>query len=1399
MWGFSLEDLAKRAQEEASRIAEQASHMQSPNLFNLDDMQSNDDHQDEEEQQIGTASSAPIITTGNGDLHDSTPMKHQQQMEEEAEATNNVEAPNTTTTPKVTKLQVSPSGDDDDFNFDAWGEDEIDITEDNTNNKDDSDETAERMRLESQKLAQQIMEEEQKRIEGEERLRAEEEEEQRQLEAERIKREKMLQKEEMERQRLRKLEEEEEARRLKEQQRLEQEQRERQAAEEAQAAEEKRLKKLREEEERLRMEEETKFIEAQKRMELERQAQEEAQAAEEQRLREEEEQERLRLKAAAEEEKEANRLEEEKVQAEKERLLQEEEEQERLRLEEEQRLIEEQKRLESEREAQKEAAAEEKERREEEERDRLRLEEEAKLLEVKRLEEQQQAEEDARIAEEERQRMIQKEEEEREQERLRVEEDVNRSQEQQRMEQEAVELGKSEDSALADEINDEIGDDAWSDQSEEIEGDDEIFSSESADRQAQSHTEVEENSENVSVAIDAPYTVEHADANALNDHEVSQPNSESLELQDSLPPIDAQGSYRDNNSDVNVVQQKNTASSAEKPPDNTFFGAAAADLASSMFENQATNLFNEASKSASMFSWGKSSAEDDATPPASAATNVEAETEDEPNSEDGLYNDDDLDAMYDDDDDDDDDESDDSETHDETDSQKLGTVQNGDNGETLGIKLEMEGRMPSTSAQHTVEDFVKQLERMSESHQLEMNEMQRSHQLEMEALQHELSLERDKKEKDKARKEVASQDKFLSQMRELEKKFNTDLKEKDDELQKVMQRNEGMRLKMDSIKREVDGLIKLVDERDDEIATLKQGHGKSMVQVEGKVKYSEEALARKDAKISELNASVSSLQADLDSTTEAYHTLKERAKSVATELKDRRVEVRTLTSQNQELSSSKTLQETQLVNLRAVVNQHELTIGYKDKDMDALNAKVKELEKQIEGKEKSIQDSSAVGEKAISSYKRKAQEALAAANSRLALSNQAREEAESEAKAAKSTSDDAVTRARDAELKMSEAEQRANAATSLLDELKLSSSGEINELNDTVDNLRSTIDTMQKEAKEDSNERERLNVEMGHLKTNLVEVKKKESELREQLIEQQALCTSLQKEVHDLNDEVQRNSAAAFKRANDEEAHSNNFAERNSSVLSMDANGSSKARDREEADGTIIMLQQELYGANEAIADLKLALRTALLEKTDGDSRDNIPGRNNEVFAGDSPHGNDSTPLFYAIEKQNELNTARDEINRLANMLGDAEAEKQEAYDIMEDMRHKMEDANARLLRYEKLGMKGARPHQHVSQSNYGPFRNTSQSSGITSDNNLSSSGNDSVVNLEYLKNVMLSYLKAKTLADRRKLVPVIATVLCLTPEEQAQAVNSVEDSAGLSGVAVSFWENLESKAHNLM
>ena len=225
---------------------------------------------------------------------------------------------------------------------------------------------------------------------------------------------------------------------------------------------------------------------------------------------------------------------------------------------------------------------------------------------------------------------------------------------------------------------------------------------------------------------------------------------------------------------------------------------------------------------------------------------------------------------------------------------------------------------------------------------------------------------------------------------------------------------------------------------------------------------------------------MTSLQTELDTTSEAYGTLKARAKAVATELKDRRIEVRTLTSQNEELTSTNSSYEMQLSNLRALVNQHELTIGYKDKDMEALNEKVKELNKQIaQGKDKSLQDRS-VGEKAIASYKRKAQEALAAANARLAAANQAREEAESDAKNARSASDDAVERARVAESKRSEAEQKASEALSQLESQQVASSKEIDELKEAVYDLKDTISSLKSEVEEGVNARQKLVAELGN-------------------------------------------------------------------------------------------------------------------------------------------------------------------------------------------------------------------------------------------------------------------------------------------------------------------------------
>jgi len=70
------------------------------------------------------------------------------------------------------------------------------------------------------------------------------------------------------------------------------------------------------------------------------------------------------------------------------------------------------------------------------------------------------------------------------------------------------------------------------------------------------------------------------------------------------------------------------------------------------------------------------------------------------------------------------------------------------------------------------------------------------------------------------------------------------------------------------------------------------------------------------------------------------------------------------------------------------------------------------------------------------------------------------------------------------------------------------------------------------------------------------------------------------------------------------------------------------------------------------------------------------------------------------------------------------------------------------------------------------------------------SSENDSTTNLEYLKNIMLSYLNAKTLNEKKSLVPVIAAVLELTPDELTQAHRSLEESAGIAGMGTSFIES---------
>ena len=227
-----------------------------------------------------------------------------------------------------------------------------------------------------------------------------------------------------------------------------------------------------------------------------------------------------------------------------------------------------------------------------------------------------------------------------------------------------------------------------------------------------------------------------------------------------------------------------------QPSEASFFDAAAAVTSAStsmqsMFESNAQGLFGTSTAATSMFSWGggETVVEDSSGPVSDEATAVQSQ-------------------------------------HDEVSKRTKSQQHEVRNGDAATDPNEHQSDVSGGVPQHTLDNFVKQLERMTESHQLEMDELQRTHRIDMDRLQAELDDERETKKKDHARKEVASQDKFLKQVREMEKQCNAQLEEKENQLQEAMKRNEGMGLKLNTLKREVDGLAKIVDERYVPLVTL---------------------------------------------------------------------------------------------------------------------------------------------------------------------------------------------------------------------------------------------------------------------------------------------------------------------------------------------------------------------------------------------------------------------------------------------------------------------------------------------------------------------------------------------------------------------------------------------------
>ena len=513
---------------------------------------------------------------------------------------------------------------------------------------------------------------------------------------------------------------------------------------------------------------------------------------------------------------------------------------------------------------------------------------------------------------------------------------------------------------------------------------------------------------------------------------------------------------------------------------------------------------------------------------------------------------------------------------------------------------------------------------------------------------------------------------------------------------------------------------------------------------------------------------------ELGASNEAYATLKARVKVVATELKERRVECRTLSSSVKELHETNEQLGTQIENYQSQLADREKGRSEMDREMKKLREQIEGLELELHKTEIALKERDAVGEKALSAYKKKAQNALAVANSRAAAANQAKEEAEIEAIEARTMAEDAVRRASVAEASGNEALAEAKAYVRDMEKEKAYLEKTASEATAALKASTAESEHLKNSLEASRAAQDKLAEDLKNIIHDRNEERARSVDLQQKLDEAQRRSDLLYEEAETLREELRRAAAAPVSPV---EKEKESWAGWPHQAAGASSDGATERSDGVE--GTIAMLESELRDANRAIRELKEALKNAILDQGSNGHGHHV--ETSSTYAAHPPSemqrsgsaGNESTPLFFAMEKQAELNTARDEINRLANLLGDAESSRMEAYEAMDEMRRRMEAAEAKLLRYEKFG---SRPPAAQQQRPTSPLHDAN--------------GN---VNLEYLKNVMLSYLNAKTLTEKKALVPVVAAVLCLTPEEQAKALKSVEESGGLEGVGMALFENFGS------
>lgn len=657
----------------------------------------------------------------------------------------------------------------------------------------------------------------------------------------------------------------------------------------------------------------------------------------------------------------------------------------------------------------------------------------------------------------------------------------------------------------------------------------------------------------------------------------------------------------------------------------------------------------------------------------------------------------------------------------------------------------------SAIPEQLLEQFSRQLERLEENYQAEREETLKRHTAEVEEL-----------------KNSFNHDACVLERKLLEEKMQADLSERDEQLNKLVRINEGYKLKLDALKREVAGTQQLLEARDSDIGKVNEEHLRSLRGLENKLRESEEKAARFKRETEDLKRSIESTNIEFKALDKEHMELKSRVKAIATELKDRRVECRELTSKIDDQNEVIEKLQEEVDNLRFKLSNTDRSRGEKDEQIESLHAKLADAAAELEKADKRALELQAQADKVLAEYKKKAQNSLALANSRAASAIQAKEEAELEARAARSTADTAMDRAVKAEISSKQSVAESKARVEAMEAERTQTLAAMEEAQQKLLLLQDDHQKTERNLTKALAINEQLSGELLKASADIREEQANVARLKIELSDSQAQVNKLRSDIEMIRGQL--------KHAESLSASESSPTKEEKAMLKNENPTKYRILDK----GAVGMLQEELRDAKSTIEDLREALANAVAlneryEKAKGSTPSDETGKNDSHEA--NGESSNTQPFFYAVEKQAELNTARQEINRLANLLSNVQSEKQDALDLMEEMRHRTEAAEARLKRFEKL----------VSQTDANTFSHSNGSPKPLP-------GNSGAVNIEYLKNIMLSYLNAKSLSERKALVPVIGAVLCLTADEQKSAMRNLEESASLGNVGSSLFETLSSK-----